>query len=615
MIHMRLSKLFLPLYTIALATSCSGTTVAPDATSVSFESDTYVVEVGKSITLKAKVSPTNAKDKELSWSIISGTSYASLDNGVVTGKAEGTARIRARLKSNSKLYDICTVTVLDEIVPVTGISFESTTVEVMERKYTSLTPVISPSNASNKNVTWKSSNTSVATVTDGSIRGLKKGSATITATTQDGGFSASATVTVTENTSTADAWTVLVYMCGSTLESDYANKSTQGISYDKCGLAVCDIKEILSTPNKPDDVNIVFETGGANTWTTNANGKYSDGYTISNSFIQRHHVEGSKIVLDDEQDKITNEKMGKGEVLQSFLEYGLTHYPADKTALILWNHGGAMQGVCFNDAGGGYCDDDGLEASEVASATKAALKNCGMEGEKLEWIGYDACLMGVQDIAEMNSPYFNYMVASEELENGEGWDYDTWLDDLYAGKDTPTILKAIVDGFITENGGTSRSNDQTLAYYDLKYASDYMTAWENMAKQLKNKITSSNKDDFNDLVESAKYYGGDQYTSYGTFDALDFVNKLSNDSTFNPGSTYIQAVKTARAKLVPYSSCGGGAGNSNGIAMYWSISSTCKSYNPYTAGTDTHFTNWAYLSNKYYGSGSSGGWGGWDWDW
>lgn len=609
MIYMRLSKLLLPLYTIVLATSCSGTTVAPNATSVSFESDTYIVEVGKSITLNAKVSPSNAKDKELVWSIYSGSTYASVDNGVVTGKAEGTARIRARLKSNSKLYAFCTVNVLDEIVPVTGISFESTTVEVMERKYTTLTPVISPSNATNKNVTWKSSNTSVVTVTDGSIRGLKKGTATITATTQDGGFSATATVTVTENTSPLDDYTILVYMCGADLESSYANKTkVEGYSWDYVGLACSDILEILSVSGQPDDVNIVFQTGGANTWTTNSSASKSQEFhttygseDISSTYLQRWHVENKKIVKDGSN--LTYASMGLTSTFQSFLEYGLSEYPAERTGVILWNHGGGLLGACFDEK----ADDDSLEPFEMVSAVDGAFKNTGLSGQKLEWIGFDCCLMQVQDIAYNLSNYFNYMIASEETESGYGWDYDTWVDDLYNHQSTETILKAIVDGFIAENGGSSSENDQTLSYLDLKYAADYRTAWENMAGQLKSKIKSSNKTSFGNLVKSCKYYAGSDYYAYGLFDAKDFVNKLSSNSTFNPGSTYTKAVLNAHSKLVKYSKKGGGAGNSNGLTMFWNIYSDWYYRSTYEINgySDKYgFPNWDYLNSTFGGTDS-----------
>ena len=672
-------KFFLPLAILALATSCSainnqGETLV-DPTGIAFEFDSYTIEQNDTLALKATVSPTNANNKEIVWSISTGSSYISVDDfGVVTGKKVGSGKVKATIK-DTKLYATCTVKVLENVIPVTGISFSQTSKDVELNKTITLSPTVSPSNASNKNITWSVADSSVASVTSGTVKGLKKGKTTVTATTVDGGFkasvevnvytnpvtgvslskstlginegsSASLTATVSPSNATnkevtwttsnssvvkvnngeltavkvgtatvtattvdggftascnvtvnekplGDAWTVLMYVCGADLESQN-------------GLASSDIQEILSVSGQPDDVNIVIETGGANSW------KSSYGYGISSSKLERWHVANKSLVKDTSLSTYTS--MGESSTLQSFIEYGLKTYPAEKTALILWNHGGGLQGSCFDEKK----NDDGLEPKEVISALSAAFKNCGIQGQKLEWIGYDCCLMQVQDIAELNSKYFNYMIASEESESGYGWDYDNWVDDLYAKKSTTTILKAIVDSFITDNGGTSsRQNDQTLSYLNLSYMEEYRTAWENMAGQLKNKITSSNKSSFGTLVNSAKKYADDDYCYYGLFDAKDFVDKLSNNSAFNPGSTYTTAVLNAHSNLVEYSSCGKGAGNSNGLCMYWNIATISDSwYGSYTTNdynnydSTYNFPNWVYLNKTYGGTVSvSSGWG------
>ena len=380
------------------------------------------------------------------------------------------------------------------------------------------------------------------------------------------------TITVVEQA--ASDHTILIYMCGSNLESDYASSNE--------GLASGDITEILNISNQPDDVNIVIETGGANKW--------SSEYGISSSNLQRWHVENQDLVLDK---TLSYASMGSSSTLQSFVEYGLENYPANRVGLIFWNHGGAMRGVCYDEKK----NDDNLLTDEVSSALTAAYNNTGTS--KLEWVGYDACLMQVQDIASINSDYFNYMIASEESEAGYGWDYDTWVDDLYAHKTTPVIMKAIVDGFIADNGGANYSgNDQTLSYLDLSYMSAYITAWDNMAAQLATKLNSSNKSDFNTLVKKAKHYADSDYTAYGTFDAKDFINKLASDSTFNPGSTYTNAVLAAHSNLVAYSLCGKGAGNSYGLCMFWAVSSSCSKSTYYKA-TMTKFTEWRSLVNSF----------------
>lgn len=401
--------------------------------------------------------------------------------------------------------------------------------------------------------------------------------------------------------STAE-YTVLLYMCGSDLESDLANQTTVTDDYGTYrwngqGLATMDIVEILSVKNKPKDVNIVIQTGGSKSWTKNKYGNYGD-YDISSTKLQRHHVtEKNKIKLDEE---LTYTSMGASSTLQSFLEFGLNKYPAKKTALILWNHGGGLQGVCFDEKK----NSDSLTSKEVTNAVSKALANTGHEGEKLEWIGYDACLMAVQDVAEMNSKYFNYMVCSEETEAGYGWEYGDWIDDLYAHKETTEILTSIVDGFIESNNFddygnySTQYNDQTLSWLDLSKIDAYKSAWENMSAQLSSKITNSNKSRFKSLVGSVKHYADSDYVYYGLFDAKDFVNKLTTNSTFKVDATYTNAVLTAFDDLVGYAKCGEAAGNSNGLCMYWAYSTETATYNRFDTSTTT-FSNWCTLNTNF----------------
>lgn len=83
-------------------------------------------------------------------------------------------------------------------VSVTGVDVSPSTASVEIGETTTLTATVSPSNATNKTVTWSTSNSSVATVSNGVVTGVSAGSATITATTQDGGFTDTCTVTVTQ---------------------------------------------------------------------------------------------------------------------------------------------------------------------------------------------------------------------------------------------------------------------------------------------------------------------------------------------------------------------------------------------------------------------------------
>lgn len=482
---------------------------------------------------------------------------------------------------------------------------------IYEGRTLQLNANVYPLNATNKQITWSSSDSSILSVNNSGLVSLGSEatigeSATITVTTKDGGHTDKCTVTIKQRDPNIDEWTILLYMCGADLESQLANVTEvyddeyhQYVEWDGVGLATKDINEILAVPNKPNDVNIVIQTGGASDWTKNSYGHYGS-YDIRADRLQRHHVENGQIVLDASMNYAS---MGYSSTLQSFIEYGLTNYPADKTALILWNHGGGLQGVCFDERKNG----DGLEIDEVISAVSNALSRCDMAGQKLEFIGYDACLMQIQDIAIRNSNYFNYMVGAQETESGYGWNYTSWIDDLYAKKPTTTVLKAIVDGFIDDNGGVNdRNNDQTLSYLDLAHASEYQYVWENLASKLRNKITSYNSSSFASLVKGSKYFGGETYGAYGLFDVKSFLNKLSSSSTFNVDASVIKAVNNTLKYFVPYAKCGKGAGNANGLSMYYAVFAggyASSDYNYYRLNKETTLTNWNYIVSTYGESG------------
>ena len=403
-------------------------------------------------------------------------------------------------------------------------------------------------------VTWTSSNEKVATVKDGAIQAKGLGSAVITARTVSKGKTLETSFDINIIEQLKDSWTIMVYISGADLESD-----------DRA--ATADIQEIVSVANQPDDINIIIQTGGSTKW-------HYPGNKISKDNLCRFHVEDNDIVLDE---KLPQGNMGQQSTFESFLTWGLQTYPAEKTGVILWDHGGGLDGVCFDY----NYRSDGLLASEVVGACKSAYQKCGVN--KLEFIGYDACLMGLQDIAEFNSPYFNYMVASEEIENGSGWAYDKWIDDLYAHKDTKTVLTECCDTFVNQYGSSS-SNDQTLALLKLSKMAEYFNAFESFAGVIKS-TAKSNLNSFKSLLKSAKcFYAVD---SYGSVDAYDALNKIKANATYSQYADKIEEVKTAYDNLVIHSAKGNGAGRSYGLALH-----ACFGYYYDYPSSETRFNNW-----------------------
>ena len=161
-------------------------------TGVSLNKTSVTLNKGSSTTLTATVTPSDAKDTSVTWSS-SNTSVATVSGGKVTGVGNGTATITVKT-ADGGYTDTCSVIVN---VPVTGVSLNKTSVTINKGSSTTLTATVGPSDASNKNVTWTSSNTAVATVSGGKVTAVGNGNATITVKTADGGYTVSCTVKVT----------------------------------------------------------------------------------------------------------------------------------------------------------------------------------------------------------------------------------------------------------------------------------------------------------------------------------------------------------------------------------------------------------------------------------
>lgn len=188
-----------PSSTTPTVTSSTPSPSTPVAVSgVALNKKVATVNVGKKVTVKATVTPANADNKTLAWTS-SNTKIATVSNGVVKGVKAGRAIITAKTTDGSNISATCTVTVKQ---PVTRISLSKKATMYTGKKLT-LKAKVNPANASNKALTWKSSNTKIAKVaSNGVVTGVKAGTVKITATAKDGSRkSATCTVTVRQSVS------------------------------------------------------------------------------------------------------------------------------------------------------------------------------------------------------------------------------------------------------------------------------------------------------------------------------------------------------------------------------------------------------------------------------
>ena len=140
--------------------------------------------VGDSITLKATVTPSNATNKGVTWSTSNKAIATVSSTGVVKGLKAGKVTITATSKDNKKIKATCEIEVAS--VPVKGLEIVNGNAKISVGESITLKTTVTPSNATNKGVTWSTSNKAVATVSSsGVVKGLKTGTVTITATSKD----------------------------------------------------------------------------------------------------------------------------------------------------------------------------------------------------------------------------------------------------------------------------------------------------------------------------------------------------------------------------------------------------------------------------------------------
>ena len=233
-------------------------------------------------------------------------------------------------------------------------------------------------------------------------------------------------------------YTLMVYLCGSSLE--------QTASASK------DLMEMMVSGFAEERLNIVFLAGGAIRW-------YLPQILAESTDIYQAGNQGIRRLTDNGQLR----NLGDPETLAYFLDYTVNNFPSEHYALIFWDHGeGSVIGVCHDV----NFDDDCLSLAEIRNA----FQNSPFAEKKLDWIGFDACLMGSAEIAKTLVPYAQYMIASEETEPQNGWDY-SFLRTL-SKEETPDatgkrIAKQYLDTCREQYPGLFDSAKITMACVDL----------------------------------------------------------------------------------------------------------------------------------------------------
>ncbi|HWQ21829.1 MAG TPA: clostripain-related cysteine peptidase, partial [Clostridia bacterium] len=324
-----------------------------------------------------------------------------------------------------------------------------------------------------------------------------------------------------------DTTTVMVYMCGTDLESE-------------SGMATADLQEMLDAEIS-DKVNIVVETGGASRWQNNI---------VSNQTNQIYRVtgQGLQLLVKD----LGRKSMVSSSTLSDFIQYCKAHYPADRYMLVMWDHGGgSLSGYGYDQ----YFPNTSMTLDKIGTA----LKNGGC---RFDVVGFDACLMATLEDAIVLEPYADYMIASEEAEPGTGWYYTGWLTALSRNTSIATtdLSKVLIDDYISESMAQTSENQATLSLVDLAELKGTVPSSFTAFSSSTTKLIDTDK---YQVVSNARA-GAKEFAASAGINQIDLINFAENLGT-GEAKSFADVLRGC----IKYNRSSSNITNANGISIFF----------------------------------------------
>ena len=334
-------------------------------------------------------------------------------------------------------------------------------------------------------------------------------------------------------------WTVFVYLCGTDLETDG-------------GMGTGDLQEMLDS-DAGSNVRFVVQTGGTKEWNNSL---------VDSGSIQRFVISSGDVEQVDEQ---SLNGMGKTQTLADFLAWGTSNYASEHMGVVMWNHGGgSITGVCFDETD----DYDSLSLKELDEAFSTCFKSIG---RKFDFIGFDACLMGSVECANVLASYADYMVGSEETEPGSGWDYSAIGSFLGSEPDADgaDLGKVICDSFLAACKAQNDDDLTTLSVIDLSKIDDLLVSFNDFAKGMYEAgQDQSNLTEMIRGITAADNFGGNNKTE-------GYTNMVDLGGIISSCSDYADGANDALNKLndaVVYKISGSAHKGASGLSIYYPLS-------------------------------------------
>ena len=339
--------------------------------------------------------------------------------------------------------------------------------------------------------------------------------------------------------SASDTWVVYWYLCGTDLESQN-------------GAASEDLAE-LQRVSLPPNVKVGIQAGVAHEWHTR-------GIPARGTARLLYDADG----LHD-LGPTPNADMGTGAALQDFLRFGKENFSADHSVFVFWDHGGGSAGgICLDER-----TDNIMSLDEVRAAFDTVY-GANPENPPFELIGFDACLMATVDTLGSIHGFSRYMVASQEIEPGCGWNYSGWVGALAKNPAMggAALGKTICDTYMEGCKEYDVEEMATLSLSDVSKAPALTAAYGAYGVEALQAAASNPRQLFSTLARGAdasENYGGNT-REQGYYDMVDLGELVKNTQSAMPATS--SPVLSALDDCVLYHVNGSYRPNGLGLSCY-----------------------------------------------
>jgi len=350
-----------------------------------------------------------------------------------------------------------------------------------------------------------------------------------------------------------DTWLVYWYLCGTDLES-------------RIGAASMDLQE-LSRVKLPPNVKVIIQTGGTNQWQSSG---------IPNNAIARWLYDENGF---QQLESLPDADMASSATLSDFVRFG-SNIPADHRVFVFWDHGGgSTAGVILDER-----TQHTLSLDDIRTAF-TSVHGSDTAAPAFDVIGFDACLMATIDMTRELHGLSRYMVASEELEPGCGWDYTGWLSALAKNPAiSPAGLgKAICDTYLSGCREIGQADQATLSVTDLSKTPQLTEAYHALAVEALQAASRNPQAFFRGFdrgARSAENYGGNT-REQGYANMVDLADLAKNSRDILPGS--VNKVVNALNQAVVYRVNGQYRPNASGLSCYYSYNNDPQSWQKFAS--------------------------------